>query len=206
MVEEQGPEIRQRPVWREAERQPEYEPCKQGDHSWIAYFLESGRLAYWQCEICGEADRRPKQSSERPERTSGWIESPLRLTARGAHPPTSTRKWTTNRATTLIEGDPSSILFVSLPIPELEEAHTYIERDEHGNIRETYEPSSERHSLYGDSYTLTRYQVVGTELVQFRSYCFEESTYDIPNAKKPDRKVVLSGLRQILPTEATIQQ
>jgi hypothetical protein len=184
------------------EREPcsrERESCSRGDHTWVARFLESGRLAYWQCALCGLADREIGPLPERLEALSGWIETPPRLTARGARPPASTRRWTTPRATVLCEGDPSSIHFCGLPIPELAAAHTYVERDEKGEVRATYEPGRERHSPHGDHYTLTRYQVVGDELLRLESYCYEESTFDIPNAGVPRRLVVIAGLTPIQP-------
>jgi len=97
----------------------------------------------------------------------------------------------------LVEGDPSSIHFVGESIPGLSEAHSYEECDAGGEVQDTYAPSRERHSPYGDHYTLIRYQVVNDELVRFESYCFEDSTYEVPNAHEPRARVVLSGLHQL---------
>jgi len=95
----------------------------------------------------------------------------------------------------LIEGDPSSIHHVGLVIPGLAEAHTYRVCDEDGTVEALYEPSRERPAKYSDHYWLTRYQVVGEELVRFVGHCFEESTYDTPNASKPKQTVILTDLR-----------
>ena len=97
----------------------------------------------------------------------------------------------------LSEGDPSSTDFEGEPIQGLVEAHTYFKRDENGNILETYEPGRERLGEYDDHYLLTRYQVVGAALVRFESYCFEDSTYAIPNTGKPKQITLLSGLRSL---------
>ena len=74
-----------------------------------------------------------------------------------------------------------------------------MERDENDTILKVYEPDSDRHSPYGDHYTLTRYQVIGCKLVRFRSHCFEESTFDTPYAKTRKRRVALSGLTLLHP-------
>jgi len=197
----QDQEAGQKPIWSEEGKEPEYGPeqCGQGDHAWRAFFFQSGRLAYWQCQFCGQADRQTEQLPERLETISGWIKLPPRLIARGPRPPRSARRWTTTRATILSEGDPSSIYFVGVPIPDLAEAHTYTERDEQGNIRQVYEPRHGQDAPYSNHYTLTRYQVVGNELLQFESYCFEESTFDTPYAGELKQKVVLAGLKQLWP-------
>ena len=51
----------------------------------------------------------------------------------------------------------------------------------------------------GDHYWLTRFQVVGSALVRFDSYCYEDSTYEVPNAGTPEQATVLSGLEPIEP-------
>jgi hypothetical protein len=107
----------------------------------------------------------------------------------------SARKWVTNEGTILEEGDPSSIHFVGEEIPELAEAHKYVKYDEEGKIAQVYEPIREQPWQYTDHYWLIRYQVIGTELVQFESHCFEDSTYEVPNAGEPKQEVILSGLR-----------
>jgi len=186
-----------KPAW--VTGMPKHDPtrCERDDHLWMASFFRSGRLAYWQCAGCGLTDRETDDLPERVAQTNGWIESPPILAFRGAHPPTSTSRWATDRGTILVEGDPSSIHFVGLPIPGLPEAHSYEERDANGEVQEAYLPSRERHSPYGDHYTLIRFQVVNDELVEFRSYCFEESTFDVPNAHAPRTRVVLSGLKRL---------
>ena len=171
--------------------------CEQGDHLWVASFFWSGRLAYWQCAGCDLTDRETDDLPERVAQINDWIKSPPTLTFRGTHPPTSTARWATDRGTVLIEGDPSSIHFVGEPIPGLSEAHGYEEIDADGEVQETYAPSRERHSPYGDHYTLIRYQVVDEELVRFESYCYEDSTYEIPNAHEPRTRIVLSGLKRL---------
>lgn len=184
-------------MWESNEKgnEPSREQCQQGDHRWVAFFFESGRLAYWKCEGCSKADRETEGLPERIERFSGWIKSPPRLVARGLDPPVSTRRWVTTEGSILVEGDPSSIHHVGEVIPGLAEAHTYVECDENQKIETVYEPGRERPGKYSDHYWLTRHQVVGEALVQFRSHCFEESTYDMPNAAKPVQKTILSGLR-----------
>jgi hypothetical protein len=185
------------PVW--VTGKPEHDPadCEQGNHLWMASFFWSGRLAYWRCAGCCLTDRGTDDLPERVARINGWIESPPCLIFRGAHPPTSAARWATDRETVLVEGDPSSIHFVGEPIPGLPEAHSYEERDADGIVQEAHMPSRERHSPYGDHYTLVRYQVVNDELVRFESYCYEESTFDIPNAHDPRTRVVLSGLKPL---------
>ena len=197
MVDDRHPQVEGKPVWERFEEgsQADQERCQQGDHTWAASFFESGRLAYWQCEGCGQTDRETERLPERIEWFSGWIKSPLRLVARGTNPPVSTRRWMTTEGAILIEGDPSSIHFVGLAIPGLDAAHTYILCDENEDIKVVYEPGRERPGEYSDHYWLTRYQVVGEALVRFVSHCFEESTYDTPNAKKPKQKMILAGLR-----------
>jgi hypothetical protein len=132
----------------------------------------------------------------------GWVNCPMKLTASGSQPPTSSRNWGTPMGTILFEGDPSSILFEGVEIPDLTEAHTYIERDPNGKVLSEYQPTFEEDSPYGNHYTLTRYQVVGSDLIQFISYCFEESTFDTPFAGKPKQQVILSRL--IEQTDRTI--
>ena len=202
MVDDQGQETAQKPIWVEDWREPldGQERCDQGDHTWAAVFYESGRLALWRCEVCGLADREIERLHERLDEPSGWIKFPPRLVAQGSHPPEGVRRWATTSGTILHEGDPSSITFVGVPIPALPEAHAYVERDEHGDIVATYEPIHERDSPYGNHYTLTRYQVVDTQLVRFVSFCFEESTYDTPFAGEPVQSVVLSGLSPLRPS------
>jgi hypothetical protein len=173
--------------------------CEQGDHTWVASFLRSGRLAYWRCETCGIADRQMEPLPEPLDSVSGWIQCPPKLTARGACPPVSTRRWATPEGAILFEGDPSSTHFCGEPIPGLVEAHSYQVCDEDGNIQESYEPSRERLEEYSERYRLTRFQVVGDELVRFDSYCYEESTFDTPNAAKPETVTVLSGLGELWP-------
>ena len=110
-------------------------------------------------------------------------------------PPVSTRKWVTVEGTILMEGEPSSIHFVGREIPGLAEAHTYVKYDRNEQVEQTYEPSRERPWKYGDHYWLTRYQVIDTNLVWFKSHCYEDSTYDTPTAGKPKQKIILPGLR-----------
>lgn len=186
-----------KPVWVRFEKgnEPDREQCRQGNHTWIALFYGSGRLAYWQCEGCGETDRETERLLERLDWINGWINSPPRLMARGLKPPVSDRRWETTDGAILTEGDPSSIHFVEVIIPGLTEAHTYRLSDENGTIEEVFEPCRERPGEYSDHYWLTRYQVVGEVLVQFISHCFEESTYDTPYAHQPKQKKVLTGFR-----------
>ncbi len=166
---------------------------------WVAFFLKSGRLAYWQCESCGIADREIEPLPEPLDSPSGWFESPPGLTARGACPPTIARRWAIVEGLTLFEGEPSSTHFEGEPIPGLTEAHTYVERDQNGNIQKIYEPGRERLEKYSEHYVLTRFQVVGDALVRFESYCFEDSMFDIPHADKPKQITVLSGLKSLQP-------
>jgi hypothetical protein len=165
------------------------------DHVWIAVFFESGRLAYWECENCGEKDREIGQLPERLDTISGWIKSPPVLVSRGARPAASNRRWITRAGSILVEGDPSSTHFVGKPIPGLAEAHSYVMYDANGTIEEVYEPVREQPWRYTDHYWLIRYQVIGADLVRFESHCYEDSTYEVPNAGEPKQIVVLSGLR-----------
>ncbi len=141
-------------------------------------------------------DRVPTRLPEYLDDVNGWIETPPRLIARGPHPPIPdvTMRWITPEGSILYEGDPSSIYHVGLEIPDLDEAHSYILKGAAGEVLTAYEPYRERLGLYSDHYWLTRYQVIGSELVQFVSHCFEESTYDAPSTSTPKRKIILSGL------------
>lgn len=188
------------PTWVtfEAIHPPDSSQCRHGDHLWVAFFFEKGSLAYWQCAGCGHASRvlnlQPSLFPNRLEVDSGWIESPPRLIARGAKPPSGRRRWTTMAGLILSEGDPSSIHFVGQLIPDLDQAHTYLLSDQNGGLEAVYEPQRERLGLYSDHYWLTRYQVVADALVRFESHCFEDSTYEIPNTSEPKRSKVLKGL------------
>lgn len=190
----------EKPVWVKFEKGIESQivRCHKGEHTWFALFYKSGGLAYWKCVDCGKSDRQIEQLSERLDYINSWIKTPPELIARGDVPPVSIRKWVTSEGDILVEGDPSSIHFVGLVIPGLDEAHSYVGYGKDKHIKELYNPSRERHGKYSDHYTLMRYQVIGTALVQFRSHCFEESTYDTPNAGKPKKKKILSGLRLLL--------
>jgi len=205
LVDDRHQQVEGKPVWEGLKkgREPDREPCRQGDHTWVASFFKSGHLAYWQCEGCGKSDREtelgfgPTGLPRRLAGFNGWVESPAILVARRPAPPVSTRRWLTAEGMILIEGDPSSIHHVGLVIPELPEAHTYRMCDENGTGKALYEPSRERMGKYSDHYWLTRYQVVGDSLVRFVSHCFEESTYDTPNAGKPKQTTILTDLRPL---------
>jgi hypothetical protein len=173
--------------------------CEQGDHTWVAFFLWSGHLAYWRCERCGIADRQMEPLPEPLDSASGWIRRQPKLTAQGARPPVSARRWATTEGAILFEGDPSTTNFSGVPIPGLVEAHSYQMRNEDGSAQESYEPSRERLAEYSERDRLTRFQVVGEKLVRFDSYCYEESTFDTPNAAEPERVIMLSGLRALEP-------
>jgi len=164
----------------------------------VAAFFESGRLAYWKCASCGKTDRETSPLPERLASFNGWVERPPWLIVRGSRPPVSTRRWRTPAGTTLVEGDPSAIDFVGEVIPGLTEAHTYTAYDEDGAVLEVYAPYRERLGPYSDHYWLTRYQVVDDTLVQFVSHCYEESTYDVPNAGQPEQKIILAGLKPLM--------
>jgi hypothetical protein len=197
MADEGLNQVKGTPVWErlEEEREPDPESCRQGEHTWVASFFESGRLAYWMCEDCGEKDRELGQLPERLDRVNDWIKHPPRLIARGPRPLASTRRWLTPDAATLMESDPSCIHFVGQEIPGLAEAHTYVKKDKEGKIEEVYEPVREQPWQYTDHFWLVRYQVIGADLVRFESHCYEDSTYEVPNAGQPKQKVILSGLR-----------
>jgi len=202
LVDDRHSQVEGKPVWErfEAGREPSREHCWPGDdHTWVAFFFESGRLAHWKCDGCGKIDREPEpwDLPERLDHINGWIKSPPRLIARGPTPPVSARRWGTSEGVILIEGDPSSIHFVGEVIPGLAEAHGYVAVDENGNIEAVYEPGRERLGKYSDHCWLTRYQVVGEALVRFESHCFEDSMYDMPNAGEPKQKMILSGLRLV---------
>jgi hypothetical protein len=195
-AEDQHRHVERNPVWQELEKghKPDQALCQTEEHTWVALFFESGCLAYWECEGCGKTDREIEQLSERLDWFNGPTKSP-RLVARGPTPPVSVRKWATAEGAILMEGDPSSIHFEGQEIPGLGEAHTYAKYDKNEEIEQVYEPSMEKPWQYVEHYWLTRYQVVDTTLVQFRSHCYEESTFDTPFADEPKREVVLSELR-----------
>lgn len=169
-------------------------PCPE-QHHWIALFLESGQLAYWQCRDCGLLDRDRLRLAEDLDSLNLWIEAPLILSVYGVAPPHSVRRWQTPAGTVLWEGDPSSIHFYGLALPGLETAHTYEERAADGAMLTVYAPRRERRGP--NHYTLTRYQVLEAALVRFEYYCFEESTFDVPNAHLPQQTVLLTGLQPL---------
>ena len=201
LADDRHQQMERKPAWRGPgeEFEPDQAQCSRVDHVWVAYFLMSGRLAYWKCEGCGLSDREAEPLPEPLDPPGGWVKSPPKLTARGRCPPASARRWAAAGGSILSEGDPSSTHFFGEPIPGLVTAHTYVERDQNGEVLEIYAPSRERTSRYGDHYTLTRFQVVDSALVRFESHCFEESTFDIPNAAKPRQTTVLSGLVPLRP-------
>ena len=188
-----------KPIWEKLVEgyEPDIEQCQRGKHTWIAFFCQSGRLAFWKCEVCEKRDREIDQKHVRYEYFNGWIEFPLRLVARGTSPLASTRKWITAEGLVLSEGDPSSIHFVGLPIPEITDAHSYMLRESSGRIIDEFEPIREHPCQYNDHYWLTRFQVIDDELVRFRAHCFEESTLGTPFTHEPTQKVILSGLKLI---------
>jgi hypothetical protein len=197
LTDAQNHHVKQRPVWEKVdeENRPDPKQCQRGEHTWVAFFFESGRLAYWRCEGCGEQDREIEEHAERLDTINDWIKDPPRLVMRGGRPMRGTRKWVTPEGTVLVEGDPSSNHFVGRPIPGLPEAHTYVRMDGSGKIEEVYEPIREQPWRYTDHYWLIRYLVIGGKLVRFESHCYEESTYEVPSAGKPKRKVVLTDLK-----------
>ena len=199
MVDESPNPVVGKAVWVKHDEgwKPNPELCLQGLHTWIAVFLESGRLAYWECAGCGEKDRDIGALPERLDTISGWIENPPVLMSRGLQPVTSTRIWETASGGMLEQGDPSSIHFLGNEIPELSEAHTFVKYGENGTVEKRYEPYREQPFPYRDHYWLTRYQVIDTDLVRFTSHCFEDSTYEIPNTSVPKQHVILSGLRRL---------
>jgi hypothetical protein len=186
-----------KPVWESSEdgSKPDKEQCKLGNHTWVAFFFGSGRLAYWQCPGCGKTDRDIDLLPRRLDRISGWIRHPPLLVAHGLRPLASTRKWVTTEGLVLTEGDPSSIHFVGLSIPEITEAHTYVLREKSGKIREVFEPIREQPWQYTDHFWLTRFQVINDELMRFRAHCFEESTLETPFTQEPKKKILLSELK-----------
>jgi len=190
--------VENEPVWKKQNdiKLGHDEKCEQRTHLWVAHFYQSGRLAYWACQYCKEVDRE-SELAERLEWFSAWIENPPKLIVWGKRPRTNSRKWETADGYILQEEDPSSIYFIGLEIPELEEANTYTKYDRNNAVIEKYEPTSERMGLYSDHYWQTRYGVIGTELVKFESHCFEESTFDMPNAGKPKKTKILRNLKLI---------
>lgn len=169
--------------------------CAKGIHIWVAIFLHSGQLAYWECGSCKINDGEFETYPEPFDGSSGWIEKPLKLISIGTGSPKSDRKWLTKKNTTLVEMEPSSVHYLGLKIPGLAEAHTYLEVDNEGGIQNRYEPQKERIRLNDDHYMLIRFQVIAGNLVRYKSHCFEDSMYEIPNAKEPDKEIVLSGLK-----------
>ena len=186
----------QKPTWIKANQTFDCSKhsCDTDLHRWVAYFLQSGRLAYWKCEACGQEDRESETYPEQFDVYSCWIDDPLKLISISANPPKSSRKWATKEETILVEAEPSSIHYMGMDIPELAAAHTYIEYNQAGQILRIYEPVKERIRPYDDHYILIRFQVVAGELIRFWIHCFEDSMYEIPNASKPKETVVLSEL------------
>ena len=188
-----------KPVWTTSDQIAGFTDysCANGIHLWVGNFLQSGKLAYWQCGSCQIKDREHETHPEPLDGTSPWIEDPLKLISTGRQPPKSDRKWLTTRNTTLLEMDPSSVHFLGMQIPGLAEAHSYVEVDKNGEIQSSYEPLKKQIRLHDDHYMLIRFQVMAGNLVRYKSHCFEDSMYEIPNAKEPDEEVVLSGLKLV---------
>ncbi|HOX43295.1 MAG TPA: hypothetical protein PK668_06845 [Myxococcota bacterium] len=111
----------------------------------------------------------------------------------------ATRRWATQRGTILEEGAASPVVFEGVPIPGLTEAHAYVELDAAGQVRARYSPEKKLHDPNADRSTLTLYQVIGSELVRFESYCHEDSTWGVPNAAMPRQYLVLQGLSPLEP-------
>ncbi|MFH2039364.1 MAG: hypothetical protein ABIJ65_08010 [Chloroflexota bacterium] len=190
-------ETNQKPIWIFSDQMDNFNnfSCAKGIHLWVAIFLQSGHLAYWECRSCSIKDREDETYPEPFDISSCWIEKPLKLISIGAKPPKSERKWLTKKNTTLVEMEPSSVHFLGMQIPGLADAHTYHEIENKGGIHSKYEPIKEQIRLYDDHYMLIRFQVVKGNLVRYKSHCFEDSMYEIPNAKEPDQEIVLSGLK-----------
>jgi len=177
-------------------------PCA-SSHTWIAIFFEDGRLAYWECQNCRiTSPAEVNGITGNFERISAWIEKPPRLVSKGSVPWVSARKWLSEDGCTIVEGAPSSITFLGLRIPQLEEAYEYrkIKNDE---LVEHFVPGMKRVSLHGDHYFLTRFHVRENQLLQFESSCFEDSMYEIPNAKVPEKIILLDKLKPVTGISST---
>ena len=107
------------------------------------------------------------------------------------------QKWATPDGLVLSEGQASATDFEGEPIPELARAHAYELRDASGKVLKAFLPEEVRLEEYSERFHLIRYQVTGSELVKYVSYCYEESTYDTPFATEPERTVVLEGLKPL---------
>lgn len=107
------------------------------------------------------------------------------------------RRWVTPEGRVLVEGEPSPVDFEGVPLPGVVEAHAYELRDGSGKVLGTFQPEQIRLDDYKECFNLIHYQVVGTALVRFTSYCFEESTYDTPFAHEAEKSVVMSGLKPL---------
>lgn len=183
------------PVWQACEKlAPDPTRCAGGEHRWVARFFQSGQLACWECADCGLRDRELGPRPAALDSLDGWPQPFPWLTAAGAQPPAGERRWRTAAGTLLVEGDPSSVHFQGELIPDLPAAHSYCELGPAGAILQTFEPGREQVVLYSSHYHLIRYQVVGDALLRYVSYCFEESSFDIPSADAPRVSVVLAGL------------
>lgn len=107
------------------------------------------------------------------------------------------RRWRTPDGRVLAEGEPSPVDFEGVPLPGVAEAHAYRLLDGSGAVLQAFGPGQVRLDEYKECFHLIRYQVIEGELVRFTSYCHEESTYDTPFAKEPERTVILSGLKPL---------
>jgi len=161
----------------------------QGLHAWAPVFCEDGRLGCWRCAHCALKDREVDPHHR--------LASQGKATEPSARPPVPGRVWGLSDGSTLLEGEPTGMDFVGEPIPGLTDAHSFTLRDAGGQLVGVYEPRRVQLQAFADHYRLVRFQVRGDVLEEFDCYCFEDSTFEIPNVKEPDRRVVLEGLRPL---------
>ena len=187
------------PEWMESHRIKTHssELCSKEEHNWVAQFVQSGALAAWECNCCKIRKIVKENLQEALEAFSCWVESPMILVYTGKKPPISGSCWKTPDNTILFEGSPTSISYLGQRIPSLEKAHAYTLKDGTGRLLESYQPERKRLGIHGDHYILIRYQIVGSDLIRYESHCFEDSTYEIPNTKEPEKRVILSDLEPI---------
>lgn len=170
--------------------------CEAGTHIWIAHFYKSGALAYWVCEKCEARINAVAADEEMVLVNGGWPDPFPILVSVGEHPSESQRKWRTRDSHVLVEVEPAANHFMGIDIPEIPFAFSYSVMDEMGNEIARYMPELRRIG-FNEQYWLIRYFVEGYALIQYKVFCYEESTMDLPYVKEAERSVILAGLEII---------
>ena len=168
--------------------------CSNNEHLWEARFYERGSLAFWFCSRCGEISRETGSLLETLESAS---DDAAEVEVHSAEPPVSSRKWVLADGSILSEGDPCSVSFAGVRIPDLPAASEYTLTGSGGEIVRSYKAGRESASNHVGSFILTRFQVVETQLVKYRVHCSKNDTTDQPNVGNAVGIAIISDLEPI---------